>query len=301
MLMRIAALFTPTHSPSERAVQQALCQSNATAGQNAPPYAASGPVEEAQRSLHGQQRPAIWAKGGVQTVETTVANGVTAEHDMAASPDSLQGIADSIIEAQSEVEGRGNKVQCETAETEVSPEKQRNTLVEGAEAARAREITDIETQLGNSPFANAAVVAGGGKSDSAAEVPGPLAGDETNEIADEAVRSDRFTLEIIRCRGVCPDWQDDASHATSSGRPDTLILGVPHLLLQLPVANPAPHPVRHAVEVGIHICLCALALSGHEHKTTSLLNTTPSNFQACNHLVIFCGQLSTLSKLRSCE
>lgn len=282
--MRIAALFTSTHSPSERAVQQALCQSNATAGQNSPPYAASEPVEEAQRSIHDQKRPAIWAKSEVQTAETIVLNGDTAEHDMAASPDSLQGIADSIIEAQFEVESRGNEVQCDTAETEGSSEKERNALVEGAEAARALELTDIETQLENSPFANAAVVAGGGKSDSAAEAPGPLTGDETNEIADEAVGSDRFTLEIIRCRGVCPDWQDDAIHATSSGRPDTLILGVPHLLLQLPIANPAPHPVRHAVEVGNRICLCALALSGCEHKImgTSLLYSTPSNFQACN-------------------
>ena len=62
--------------------------------------------------------------------------------------------------------------------------------------------------------------------------------------------ADQFSIEIIRCRAVCPDWRDVALvEASTTGRPDTLVLGIPYLLLQLPPKDPAQHPRRHPVQV----------------------------------------------------
>ena len=64
-------------------------------------------------------------------------------------------------------------------------------------------------------------------------------------------RTGQFSLEIVRCRAVAPDWRDTAA---SSGRPywdrhHALTLNVPQLLLQLPPTDPAKHPSQHPVEV----------------------------------------------------
>ena len=62
--------------------------------------------------------------------------------------------------------------------------------------------------------------------------------------------ADQFSIEIVRCRAVCPDWRDVALvEASTTGRPDTLVLGIPYLLLQLPPKDPAQHPRRHPVQV----------------------------------------------------
>lgn len=64
-------------------------------------------------------------------------------------------------------------------------------------------------------------------------------------------RREQFSLEILRCRAVCPDWQDGSP---APGRPHwqrqhALTLSVPQLLLQLPPTEPAQHPSAHPVEV----------------------------------------------------
>ena len=64
-------------------------------------------------------------------------------------------------------------------------------------------------------------------------------------------RKGQFSLEIVRCRGVAPDWQDTSA---ASGRPywdrhHALTLNVPQLLLQLPPTDPAKHPSQHPVQV----------------------------------------------------
>lgn len=64
-------------------------------------------------------------------------------------------------------------------------------------------------------------------------------------------RREQFSLEILRCRAVCPDWQDSSP---APGRPHwqrqhALTLSVPQLLLQLPPTEPAQHPLVHPVEV----------------------------------------------------
>lgn len=63
-------------------------------------------------------------------------------------------------------------------------------------------------------------------------------------------KADRFSIEITKCRAVCPDWQDDTLNPSNfNGRPDTVILGIPYLLLQLPPGRPARHPKYHPVQV----------------------------------------------------
>ena len=71
--------------------------------------------------------------------------------------------------------------------------------------------------------------------------------EDTRQPVDKA---DQVSIEIVRCRAVCPDWQDSAlKDSASNGRPDTLVLAIPHLLLQLPPSNPALHPSCHPVQV----------------------------------------------------
>ena len=65
-------------------------------------------------------------------------------------------------------------------------------------------------------------------------------------------KADQVSIEIVRCRAVCPDWQDSAlSDSPVNARPDTLVLAIPRLLLQLPPSNPAMHPSCHPVQVGL--------------------------------------------------
>jgi hypothetical protein len=71
-------------------------------------------------------------------------------------------------------------------------------------------------------------------------------------------RTHQFTLEIVRCRVLCPDWRD-TSFAPGVPREgnddlhgDALVLDVPRLLLQLPPEQPGRHPSSHPVEdIGI--------------------------------------------------
>lgn len=78
-------------------------------------------------------------------------------------------------------------------------------------------------------------------------------------------KADQISIEIIRCRAVCPDWQDSAlSDSPLNARPDTLVLAIPHLLLQLPPSKPAVHPSCHPVQV------IPIAWSHHNLLTTYL-------------------------------
>lgn len=74
---------------------------------------------------------------------------------------------------------------------------------------------------------------------------------QTAESECEAIdEAGQFSIAILRCRAVCPDWKDasrqDGGHGSSS---DIAVLGIPKLLLQLPATNPANHPSIHPVEV----------------------------------------------------
>lgn len=64
-------------------------------------------------------------------------------------------------------------------------------------------------------------------------------------------KPDQFSLEILACTAVCPDWQSSSSAAGGAfwDRQHALTLSVPQLLLQLPAADPAQHPPKHPVEL----------------------------------------------------
>lgn len=63
-------------------------------------------------------------------------------------------------------------------------------------------------------------------------------------------RLDQFSLQILRCKILCPDWRD-TSFAPGTPREvedgHALVLDVPDFLLQLPPQAPAQHPSVHPV------------------------------------------------------
>ena len=63
-------------------------------------------------------------------------------------------------------------------------------------------------------------------------------------------RLDQFSLQILRCKILCPDWRD-TSFAPGTPRDvedsHALVLDVPEFLLQLPPQAPAQHPTVHPV------------------------------------------------------
>ena len=79
----------------------------------------------------------------------------------------------------------------------------------------------------------------------------PAQGMDSTEVERKAVdTADRVSVEIIRCKAVCPDWQDPVlTDNLTNERPDTLVLSIPHLLLQLPPSKPAVRPSKHPVQV----------------------------------------------------
>ncbi len=132
----------------------------------------------------------------------------------------------------------------------------RNTDSSGAE----QPTTALETQRGAPQDALQSAVDGAENTRPADGLPGEAqnAADAERHSRHAAAdsrappkRKDQFTMEILRCRAVAPDWQDTS--AASSGpywdRQHALTLNVPQLLLQLPPTNPAKHPSKHPVEV----------------------------------------------------
>ena len=73
------------------------------------------------------------------------------------------------------------------------------------------------------------------------------------ERADEPppARLDQYSLQILRCRILCPDWRDTAF---APGNPrdlddgQALVLDVPEFMLQLPPQAPMQHPHVHPVQ-----------------------------------------------------
>ena len=64
----------------------------------------------------------------------------------------------------------------------------------------------------------------------------------------------QYSVEIVRCRVLCPDWRDTAfapgtpRETDAKGSRGALLLDVPHALLQMPVQAPAQHPDIHPVQ-----------------------------------------------------
>ena len=79
-------------------------------------------------------------------------------------------------------------------------------------------------------------------------------GDGETEAAEPKVeRTQQFSLEIVRCKAVCPAKVDAASFTGAHPSPldHTLYLEVPHFLLQLPLSQPAQHPRPHPVNLNV--------------------------------------------------
>ena len=64
----------------------------------------------------------------------------------------------------------------------------------------------------------------------------------------------QYSVEIVRCRVLCPDWRDTAfapgtpREAGAQGGRGALLLDVPYSLLQMPAHEPAQHPGVHPVQ-----------------------------------------------------
>ena len=91
-----------------------------------------------------------------------------------------------------------------------------------------------------------------------AEVGG--AGKDTAQQGERARKLEQFSVQILRCRVLCPDWRDTAfAPGTPRERDEgvqqqqqhargSLVLDMPHALLQLPLEAPAAHPDMHPVQ-----------------------------------------------------
>ena len=66
-------------------------------------------------------------------------------------------------------------------------------------------------------------------------------------------RKEQFSLEIVRCKIVCPAKVDAAGFTDGDPSPldHTLYMEIPHFLLQLPLSQPAQHPRPHPVDLNI--------------------------------------------------
>ena len=109
---------------------------------------------------------------------------------------------------------------------------------------------------------------------------GPQAGPE---------RKEQFSLEIVRCKIVCPAKVDAAGFTDADPSPldHTLYMEIPHFLLQLPLLQPAQHPRPHPVDLNIR-----QVLKGQQPAVPAPDITAPSPFAAT-------GQQGTIFSLRN--
>ena len=101
-------------------------------------------------------------------------------------------------------------------------------------------------------------------------------------------RPEQFSLEIVRCKIVCPAKVDAAGFTDADPSPldHTLYMEIPHFLLQLPLLQPAQHPRPHPVDLSIR-----QVLKGQQAAVPAPDVTAPSPFAAT-------GQQGTIFSLR---
>ena len=102
-------------------------------------------------------------------------------------------------------------------------------------------------------------------------------------------RKEQFSLEIVRCKIVCPARVDAAGFTDADPSPldHTLYMEIPHFLLQLPLLQPAQHPRPHPVDLSIR-----QVLHGQQAAVPAPDITAPSPFAAT-------GQQGTIFSLRN--
>lgn len=83
--------------------------------------------------------------------------------------------------------------------------------------------------------------------------PTPMPTDPEEEVEPKAERKEQFSLEIVRCKIVCPAKVDTNAFSDADPSPldHTLYMEIPHFILQLPVSQPAQHPRPHPVDLNV--------------------------------------------------
>ena len=115
----------------------------------------------------------------------------------------------------------------------------------------------------------------------------PQASDLKDEPEAVGKRKEQFSLEIVRCKIVCPAKVDAAGFTSADPSPldHTLYMEIPHFLLQLPLSQPAQHPRPHPVDLNIwHV------IRGQQAAVPAPDSTAPSPFAAA-------GQQGTIFSL----
>ena len=84
----------------------------------------------------------------------------------------------------------------------------------------------------------------------------PMPTDPEEEVEPSQPKSERkeqFSLEIVRCKIVCPAKVDTNAFSDADPSPldHTLYMEIPHFILQLPVSQPAQHPRPHPVDLNV--------------------------------------------------
>ena len=231
MLMRITALFRKTETPSVKAVQEIVGQQNGRTQTRRNTTGNESRVSKTSLLQEEKDSPDsdLTANDTANVRETS---------NLAASPDSMEDIADVAQQAQQESFDRANHSEAAVNSSSIASSSRGNHT-------HLHQGKSEDENPGQSPFADIQVFKSSPKIDNKERE------SHQEECKKYSVKeSDQFSMEIIRCRAVCPDWRHRGANSMTTERPDTVVLGVPHLLLQLPAHNPARHPVRHAVQVG---------------------------------------------------
>lgn len=81
----------------------------------------------------------------------------------------------------------------------------------------------------------------------------PMPTDPEEEVEPKSERKEQFSLEIMRCKIVCPAKVDTNAFSDADPSPldHTLYMEIPHFILQLPVSQPAQHPRPHPVDLNV--------------------------------------------------
>ena len=126
-----------------------------------------------------------------------------------------------------------------------------------------------------------------GSSESERHTHGQSQSDEEEKAGPQ--RKEQFSLEIVRCKIVCPAKVDAAGYTDADPSPldHTLCMEIPQFLLQLPLLQPAQHPRPHPVDLNIR-----QVLQGRQAAVPAPDLTAPSPFAAT-------GQQGTIFSLRS--
>ncbi len=81
----------------------------------------------------------------------------------------------------------------------------------------------------------------------------PMPRDPEEEVEPKSERKEQFSLEIVRCKIVCPAKVNTNAFSDADPSPldHTLYMEIPHFILQLPVSQPAQHPRPHPVDLNV--------------------------------------------------